>query len=395
LHEAARQRRHLRAQRHQRVLVVPVKRMSCGLSTNSTPSSWPPQASGTASWLPGLGQPGQRDLALQPAAGQQAFAHRAAVGVFQRRVVDADGRAGARGHADHALTQRDLRARARAAVAAAGHVYRRSPAASSISSMAWRMPNSSHHAVEQGSTRPSRSVRVGHTRCAQRRSAGRRLGAAGSASGRAAPPLDPLDLVEVGAAQAEDAAHAGVRGDAGQLGLHALEQRALGLGAQVARGDAVHRAVPRVHHQQLGHRVGQHVAPRLVEELERQRQVPRVHVLDLRDVGDVGHAVGAQVAITPGMAPSRQGRMASRSSADGYATFASGFAGTMKRIHIEFGRLDEAIGDLHRATDERLNDPGRYGDAAAANPVNDVVSLVTQLLELWHALRVRRKLEGD
>lgn len=95
-----------------------------------------------------------------------------------------------------------------------------------------------------------------------------------------------------------------------------------------------------------------------------------------------------------GLADLRSG-IRRRHLGDGHATFASGFAGTMKRIHIEFGRLDEAISDLHRAADERLNDPGRYGDAAAANPVNDVVSLVTQLLELWHALRVRRKFEGD
>jgi len=34
------------------------KCMSCALSTNSTPSSWPALAIGTASWLPGSGSPG-------------------------------------------------------------------------------------------------------------------------------------------------------------------------------------------------------------------------------------------------------------------------------------------------------------------------------------------------
>ena len=110
------------------------------------------------------------------------------------------------------------------------------------------------------------------------------------------PPRQRLDgehPVDVGAEQPEHPGHAGLRGDAGELGLHALEQRAGRFGAQVADGDAIARRGVGVHHQDRCLRIGEDVLAGLVEELEGQRDVVLVYVHQLRDVGDVGRAVRA------------------------------------------------------------------------------------------------------
>jgi len=100
------------------------------------------------------------------------------------------------------------------------------------------------------------------------------------------------DAVDVDAAQAQGVAHAGLRGDRVQVGPHALEHRAVGLGVQV---DEVERVVLEgggVDHADLGLRVGVEVRPGLVEELARQGDPLAVDVLDDRQVRDVGRAVG-------------------------------------------------------------------------------------------------------
>jgi hypothetical protein len=180
----------------------------------------------------------------------------------------------------------------RAAIAAAGHGVQ--PLPSRLEHQQHRVADAElvHHAVERTLEEAVEVAATGHAlrRAAQRRQAvelAARLHAA-----RCHDLLDAVHRIQVGAAQPEHAGHAGVRRDAGELGFHALEERAFGLGAQVVRGDAVHRAVRRVDHQQLGHRVGEHVAPRLVEELERQREVACIDVFHLRDVGDIRSAVG-------------------------------------------------------------------------------------------------------
>ncbi len=160
--------------------------------------------------------------------------------------------------------------------------------------MACRMPRSSA-SVASTASRASASELQRASRSLPRRTARQAAAALGGRrrQGLARHRLDRRDRVDVGAAQLEHALHAGVRGDAGQLRLHALEHRPVGLGAQVADVQAMERGGGRVQHQHRGVRVGQDVLPRLVEELERERHVAFVHVEHLRDVGDVGHAVGA------------------------------------------------------------------------------------------------------
>jgi len=58
-----------------------------------------------------------------------------------------------------------------------------------------------------------------------------------------------------------------VRSDAGQVGLHSLEQRAVDLGAHVIEREPVSRYRLRVDGQRRGPQRRQHVLPRLVEEL--------------------------------------------------------------------------------------------------------------------------------
>jgi len=104
--------------------------------------------------------------------------------------------------------------------------------------------------------------------------------------------FDVQHLIDVGALQAEHAAHAGLRGNAGELRLHALEQRAGGFGAPVEQGQTVARRGLRMQQQRGGLRVGQDVFARLVEELEAECDMLAVDVMHLRDVSDVGRAGG-------------------------------------------------------------------------------------------------------
>ena len=167
-----------------------------------------------------------------------------------------------RGDADHAVAERDLRAHAGGAVATAGHGVQALAAASTISSIAWLMPNSWASSARVRSNRPPRSAQSASALLRRRRASSRLRGPRRPVAGFAARrgyEVDLIDLVEVSTAQLEHPAHPGVRGDAGKLGLHALEQRAIGFGAQVTGADAVHRAMRRVDHQPADRRVGEHV----------------------------------------------------------------------------------------------------------------------------------------
>ena len=141
-----------------------------------------------------------------------------------------------RGNADHALPHADLRADAGRAVAAAGHrVQALRGVASSISTIACAMPKSSRQRSRAWrSSSVSRSVaRRQASLAAAQRGQQVRAAAAAAEHARARHLLDRHHFIHVGAEQLEHAGHAGVRRDAGQLGLHALEQRPFGLGAQV------------------------------------------------------------------------------------------------------------------------------------------------------------------
>ncbi|MDX1366175.1 hypothetical protein [Pseudomonas sp.] len=80
--------------------------------------------------------------------------------------------------------------------------------------------------------------------------------------------LDIQHLIDICAPQAEHLAHPRIRGDPGELGLHALEQRPGGLRAPVEQRQAIARAGLRVQEEHRGLGVGQDVLAGLVEELE-------------------------------------------------------------------------------------------------------------------------------
>src|SRR6185437_770952 len=103
--------------------------------------------------------------------------------------------------------------------------------------------------------------------------------------------LDAQDFVHVGTAQLENSGHAGHRSDRLELDIHVVEQRPLGLGAVVSEFKEPGAEIHRIDH--LDHDVGvfAHVADRLAEELERQRDVILVDRKNLRHGSDVRLAV--------------------------------------------------------------------------------------------------------
>ena len=105
---------------------------------------------------------------------------------------------------------------------------------------------------------------------------------------------DRLDLVDVGREQAEDALHAGVRGDHLDARRHGVEERTGGLEMVETQLEAVELERPRIPEVDRGVGVLVDVAPRLVEELAGERDVLRVDEVDLREVGDVRLAVAVR-----------------------------------------------------------------------------------------------------
>ena len=196
-----------------------------------------------------------------------------------------------RGDADHAFARPYLRSHARLRIAAARD---------RVEPLARRVVHQHHgmldaevvaQAVQQAVEQCREVGRVGHSRDgrAQRRDVidrGRIR-----QQRRVVHPGDRFDAVHVGAAQLEYPGHSAVRRDAGELCLHALEQRAGLLGAQVAHREPVLRARVRMDDDHRRARILQHVLPRLAEELERQRDMLAIDVVHLRYVGDVRRAV--------------------------------------------------------------------------------------------------------
>lgn len=82
-----------------------------------------------------------------------------------------------------------------------------------------------------------------------------------------------------------------MRGDAGELGLHVLEQRAFRLRAQIFELQTVMRGRHGVDHLHHGAGIGQDVLARGVEELEGQGDMRIVDIMDLGQIGDVRRAV--------------------------------------------------------------------------------------------------------
>lgn len=83
-----------------------------------------------------------------------------------------------------------------------------------------------------------------------------------------------------------------------------------------------------------------------------------------------------------------------RGLGQGYGSFQSNFNGIRRRIAAEFVILDVSIRKLDVAVSERINEPGRWGDAAAPSAVSDVIGFIGQILDLWRLQRVNRKIES-
>jgi hypothetical protein len=77
-----------------------------------------------------------------------------------------------------------------------------------------------------------------------------------------------------------------------------------------------------------------------------------------------------------------------------YGTFQGNYRGMMRRIGNEFDRLESAILKLNSAARGSVNDPGRWGDAAAGNAVNTLLGLLQVLLDIWRLERTRQKLDS-
>ena len=104
--------------------------------------------------------------------------------------------------------------------------------------------------------------------------------------------LDVEHPVDVGAAEAEDALHAGDGGDVVDVVAEAFEHRAASFGALVDDGESVLVVGERVDEQHAGAGSFGEVADGLGEELVRQGDVVVVDHAHPRQVGDVGGAGG-------------------------------------------------------------------------------------------------------
>lgn len=231
----------------------------------------------------------QRLQAVDVAGALDRLADRAQARVLGGRVVDADRRALTRRGADHVRAHRHLGARARRRIATARD------GEEPVEQQQHRVVEA-EGLVDRGERLVEPRVEVGGRGDAQRRAP--QPGEGARAAGRhrhrgiaVRDPPDGLDAVGVGAAQPEHPGHAVRRRDAGELGLDRLEERALGLGAQVVQLEPVDRGRVRVHRQRLGPRGGEDVGAGLGEGLEGQADVVWIDVLDLREVGDVRRAL--------------------------------------------------------------------------------------------------------
>jgi len=242
----------------------------------------------------GLGQAGGRDGRFQvlgEALGTRLLADRPPIAVFGGGKHDADGHPFAGGDADHAGAIGDLRARAGTGIAPAAHQEELGGGLVGHEQHLLLDAEVAVQAVGQGGEQGFQAAAGGQGigAAAERRQQGRAAG-----GGRQLAPRHRLHRqhpVHVRPLQAEYPGHAGMGGDAGELGLHALEERPGGLGAQVAQAQPVTRHRLVIDHQCGGVGVGQDVLAGLVEELEGQRHMRWIHVHQLGDVGDVGHAV--------------------------------------------------------------------------------------------------------
>ncbi|WP_140637200.1 hypothetical protein [Methylibium rhizosphaerae] len=75
-----------------------------------------------------------------------------------------------------------------------------------------------------------------------------------------------------------------------------------------------------------------------------------------------------------------------------YGLFAANYQGLSRQISAEFELVERRAKDLEQGALARINEPGRWGDAAAGGAVAELSALLAQVLELWGLLLVKRKL---
>ena len=248
--------------------------MSCGLSTNSTPRSSAAAADRHRELAARLGEPGQRDLVSIAAAGRSAHL-RASRGCRRYSSVMWLMRIGVRclrGDADHALRRARSPSRRPSVVAAAAPRCRGAPASRRASAP-------SHGDAEVVGQRRRAGDRAGCRRSLRRHqartAAQRRQPVQPAAAARracACPGSRCPPLIDVGAEQPEQPAIPVC--DAMPASLAFMRSNSAPRSRCAGSAPAwIHRGADRVDHEQLGDRVGEDVLPRLVEELERQRDV--------------------------------------------------------------------------------------------------------------------------
>ena len=269
--------------------------------------SSPPAISGTAAALRAVGRPGQRDLARMrapPRRPRRPWCASAA------RLAWTTSAPALGGDADQAGADLDLGADRRRRVSGAGD--REEPARRGVVREQDRVPEAEQ--VLEGVERDARDLLVARARlqAADQLLDGLQQIPAGRRSGRAAAEnRSSVDAVDVGAAQPEHVAHAGLRGNRLEVGPHRVERlarrwRCAGTPgpARTARWSAGRTT------SDLRRGLASRLARRLVEELARVATRSASTYCDDRQVGDVRHAVG-------GAGGDRRGDDALQARADG------------------------------------------------------------------------------
>jgi hypothetical protein len=76
-----------------------------------------------------------------------------------------------------------------------------------------------------------------------------------------------------------------------------------------------------------------------------------------------------------------------------YGLFAANYQGLSRQISSEFEAVERHARELEQRAQARINEPGRWGDAAAPGVVAELSQLLGQVMELWSLLLVKRKLK--